>query len=140
MVERFTQTYISALLRVNAILRPGPEYWIRGYDEGFSYCRPCAETKIDELRRFDPTTDYCLDGGWPTESDGLAFCESCHCPLDVLFTEYAVDSELQYFSRYGFRRDSVEDWYSLRCIVDAVGITPDVVGLVAPAEKGQADG
>lgn len=135
MVERFTETYVYALLRVNDRLNPLPEHWIHGYDEGLSYCRTCAQKKIDELRAVDSDSDYLLDGGWPTESDGLAFCESCYCPLHVLFTDYAVDSELQYFSEYGFSRDNIEDWYSLQCIVDAAGITPDVVGLVAPAEK-----
>jgi hypothetical protein len=48
---------------------PKPEHWINGYDEGISFCRPCAEKKIAELKAKAPAEEYTLDGGWRSPSE-----------------------------------------------------------------------
>ena len=53
-----------------------PEHWIYGWDEGLSFCRECAEKKVAELLAVEPDEDYMLDGGWGSEGDSQAFCET----------------------------------------------------------------
>ena len=100
-------------------LETKPEHWIDDYDGGLSYCRDCALTKIAELQSEHSGTDYELDGGWRTEGDSLAFCESCNCPLDNGLTDYGVQQELEHFEAEGFKVDSAADWRSLDELVEA---------------------
>lgn len=137
MVEQHTKTYVYALLRVNDILIPLPEHWIAGDDESLSYCRNCAEQKLAELEAADPDADVMLDGGWPTPSDSLVFCETCDRQLDGQFTDYAAECELGHFAEYGFDRESPYDWYSMGRIVGAIDVTPEVVGILLIAHSGR---
>src|SRR5688572_21417523 len=78
-----------------------PEHWIHGWDEGFSFCRPCGLKKIKELEKEEPTEEYILDGGWIIEGDSEAFCETCERQLDNCFTDYACETAMEYFEADG---------------------------------------
>lgn len=94
-----------------------PEHWIGGSDEGLSYCRPCGEKEIKKLEAKNPGEEYTLDGGYRTEGDGQAFCETCQCYLDNSFTDYACGSELDHFDQYGFDVNSPSDCHSFQNIL-----------------------
>lgn len=64
-----------------------PEHWIHEWDEGFSFCLECAEKKVAELLAAEPDEDYLVDGGWGSEGDSEAFCETCTRALDNAFTD-----------------------------------------------------
>lgn len=97
--------------------RTVPEHWVHGADEGESYCLKCCERVVTRIRkeRSDESDDVCVDGGWRTENDGMRFCcnEKCSRPLDVSFTDYAVESELEHFEANGFNAQDPGDWWSL---------------------------
>ena len=77
------------------------QYWIDNWAEN-GYCRPCAEKKLAEIRAATPDDDDIgLSGGWRTEEDGQRFCDTCGVQLDVSFTDYAVESELEHFELHG---------------------------------------
>lgn len=97
-----------------------PEHWIHDWDESFSFCYDCAAKKVAELKAApeDPNADYMIDGGWGIEGDSMAFCETCHCPLDNSFTDYGCKSELDHFEEYGFELTPA-DCYSLDNILGA---------------------
>lgn len=80
-------------LRANAV----PEHWIGGADQGFGWCRQCAEKEVRRLKKADPTGEYYVDGGWSTEGDSQAFCEGCQRTLDNSFTTYACEAEIDHF-------------------------------------------
>lgn len=94
-----------------------PEHWIGGWDEGFSFCFPCAERKVNELLKEEPNEDYFVDGGWGSTGDSQAFCETCQQPLDNSFTDCACKQELDHFEEYGFDSTNPEDCYSMREIL-----------------------
>lgn len=100
-------------------ISPVPEHWIGGADEGLSYCRPCGEKEIKNLEKKNPGKEYTLDGGYRTEGDGQAFCETCRCHLDNSFTGYGCESELDHFDQYGFDVDNPSDCLSFQNILAA---------------------
>lgn len=102
-----------------------PEHWIHGWDEGFSFCFECAEKKVAELLTAEPAEDYLVDGGWGTEGDSQAFCETCHRALDNSFTECAAEHELDYFEESGFDINSPGDCHSLQEIIYTMGCGDD---------------
>jgi hypothetical protein len=93
------------------------EHWIRGSDEGLSYCPDCVEKKVEELLAEDPEGEYQVDGGWCVEGDSMPSCETCGAPLENSFTNEACDSELDHFELYGFDRKNPADCYSLSNIL-----------------------
>lgn len=95
------------------------EHWINGWDEGFSYCRECAEKEITELQRQHPNEEFSLGGGWGSEGDNEAFCETCHAPLDNSFTDYGAEQAMEHFSEYGFNPTSPCDCYVLLNVLGA---------------------
>ena len=78
------------------------EHWINGYDEGLSFCYPCAQKKVDELRKSDPDGEYCVDGGGGTDGDGTPYCETCGQRLDNTLTEWGCTEEVRHFLMYDF--------------------------------------
>ena len=100
-----------------------PEYWIRGADQGLSYCRACAEKEIKALRKKNPKEDYLLDGGWgDSESDSQRFCERCRVALECLYTRYACEEELEHFAKNGFDSSAPDDCYSLERMLMSWGL------------------
>lgn len=82
-----------------------PLYWIetpkQSSDE--DYCRKCADKKLVEIiaERGGNGTDCFVDGGWSGhEADGPRFCEMCGVALEVSYTDYAVEQELEHFETY----------------------------------------
>lgn len=98
-----------------------PEHWIHGWDEGFSFCRECAEKKVAELLAEEPDGDYLVDGGWATEGDSQAFCETCQRALDNSYTEYAVEQELDHFEGHVFNLNSPDDCHAILECTYALG-------------------
>jgi hypothetical protein len=82
------------------------EYWINGYDEGLSFCYPCAQKKMEELQRSDPGGEYDVDGGFGIEGDGTPYCETCCQRLDNTLTQYGCEAEVDHFLMYGFDPNS----------------------------------
>ena len=98
-----------------------PEHWIHGWDEGLSFCFECAEKKVAELLAAEPDEDYLVDGGWDSEGDSQAFCETCGRALDNSYTEYAVKQELDHFEEYGFDLNSPDDCHAILECTYAIG-------------------
>jgi hypothetical protein len=98
-----------------------PEHWIHGWDEGLSFCFECAEKKVAELLAAEPDGDYLVDGGWGSEGDSEAFCETCERALDNSFTDYAAATVLDYFEESGFDINSPGDCRSLLECTYALG-------------------
>lgn len=98
-----------------------PEHWIHGWDEGLSFCFECAEKKVAELLAAEPDDDYLVDGGWGSEGDSEAFCETCTRALDNSFTDYAAETVLDYFEESGFSIDSPPDCHALLECTYALG-------------------
>lgn len=102
-----------------------PEHWIHGWDEGFSFCFECAEKKVAELLAAEPDAEYMVDGGWRTEGDSQAFCETCQRPLDNSYTEYAVEQELDHFESDEFDLESPDDCHAILECTYAMGCGND---------------
>lgn len=109
------------LAPVSAKYTTKPEHWIHDWDEGLSFCRECAEKKITELLAEEPDADYVLDGGWGSEGDSQAFCETCQCALGNSFTTYACENELAYLEEHGIDVNDPGDCHSFCEIVMAEG-------------------
>jgi hypothetical protein len=98
-----------------------PEHWIHGWDEGLSFCFECAEKTISELLMAEPCEEYIVDGGWRSEGDSEAFCETCGRALDNAFTDYAAATVLDYFEADGFDITSPSDCHALLECTYALG-------------------
>ena len=98
-----------------------PEHWIRGWDEGLSFCFECAKKKVAELLAAEPDEDYLVDGGWGSEGDSQSFCETCGRALDNSYTDYAVEMELDHFEEYGFDINTPEDCHAVLECTYALG-------------------
>jgi hypothetical protein len=98
-----------------------PEHWIHGWDEGLSFCFECAEKKVAELLAAEPGEGYMVDGGWGSEGDSEAFCETCTRALDNSFTDYAAATVLDYFDEDGFDIESPSDCHALLECAYALG-------------------
>lgn len=71
-------------------------YWIIGDDACEYYCLECARKKAP--RDAERGAEGFVDGGWGAdEADGPEFCEGCGEMLDVTYTEYGAESELEHF-------------------------------------------
>jgi hypothetical protein len=105
------------------LLKPGnrfnvvPEHWIHGDDESRSFCEPCCRKEIARLKKLDPKRELILDGGWDTEGDSQAFCETCGRALSNTFTDYCAEAELSHFEENGFDVSSPDDCYSAQRII-----------------------
>lgn len=70
-------------------------YWIDG-PEGQSaelYCQFCVEKEIARLGE-----GYEIDGGWAGgEEDGRRFCDKCGKVLEVCFSGYGMETEIEHF-------------------------------------------
>lgn len=98
-----------------------PEHWIHGWDEGLSFCFECAEKKVAALLKAEPDEDYLVDGGWGSEGDSQAFCETCTRALDNSFTDYAAESEIDYLEENGVDLNDPSDCHSLLECTYALG-------------------
>lgn len=98
-----------------------PEHWIHGWDEGLSFCFECAGKKVAELLAAEPDEDYLVDGGWGSEGDSQAFCETCNRALDNSFTDYAAEQEISYIEENGFDIDDPADCHGLLECTHALG-------------------
>ncbi|MFT3992509.1 MAG: hypothetical protein QM680_14000 [Luteolibacter sp.] len=121
----------------SARVETADEHWIHGWDEGQSFCRECAEKKIEELLAEKPEADICLDGGWGIEGDSLEFCETCSRRLWNSLTQYGCESEVDHFEDNGFDPADDDDCYSMERVVSSEGWGPyeDLPG--SPYEKEQ---
>lgn len=101
------------------------EHWIHGfdddYDESESYCYDCAEKRIAELVKESPGNEYRIGGGYRSEGDSQAFCETCEAPLDNSFTTHAAHQELDHFEEHGLDLGNPCDCYSLLQVIAAEG-------------------
>ena len=102
-----------------------PEHWIHDWDEGLSFCFDCATKKVAELLAEEPEGDYIVDGGWGSEGDSLAFCETCSVALDNSFTDYAAEQEMDHFEEHDFDVTCPEDCHSLSNVIGAIGCGND---------------
>jgi hypothetical protein len=108
-----------------------PMHWIHGSDQGLSFCLNCAEKKVKELRAKatpEQRDEIFVDGGWSTEEDSQQFCDTCHCALECSFTDYAVEEELDHFSKAGVHGPL--DAYSMQNILGA-GVPDELSGKLA---------
>jgi hypothetical protein len=113
---------VEALFNAGAArMTADDEHWIHGHDEGLSYCYECATKKVAELLEKEPSADYCVDGGWRSESDSTPFCESCSKLLDASLTEYGCEAELDQFTTYGFDPKSDDDCRAMSEVINAMG-------------------
>lgn len=81
-------------------------HWVHGAceidgldcDEATDFCHDCCEAKVAEIVAAHPKeaedVGICVDGGWGSESDSAAFCETCGAKLDDSLTEYGADEEI----------------------------------------------
>lgn len=95
-----------------------PHYWLRN-DAGRSFCRKCGEKKVRQINKDCREKNENLDGGWDTEEDGPAFCETCGVMLDCTYTDHAVRDEIDHFSEYGIT--SPADAHSLETALHVHG-------------------
>lgn len=98
-----------------------PEHWIHGWDEGLSFCFDCATKKVAELLEEEPDGGYLVDGGWGSEGDSEASCETCQAALDNSFTTDAAEQALDYFEEHGFDETDPGDCYVLTKTIAAEG-------------------
>jgi hypothetical protein len=110
----------------SANIKIKPEYWAHGGDEGFSYCYECCEKEVIRLQKLDPENkdDYCVDGGWGTEGDSIAYCETCGHLLENSLTDCGAEDEVRHFLGYGFDPKSENDCHSMGLVIDARGWEP----------------
>lgn len=101
------------------------EYWITSdsdhIDAAESWCYECAEKEIARLKAAHPGDEFILDGGWGSESDGQAFCESCGKILENSFTDYACEEEIAHFLKYGFDPMCSMDCFYMDKVIGARG-------------------
>ena len=95
-----------------------PHYWLRN-DAGRSFCRKCGEKKVRQINKDCREKNENLDGGWDTEEDGPAFCDTCGVILDCTYTDHAVRDEIDHFSEYGIT--SPADAHSLETALHVHG-------------------
>ena len=95
-----------------------PHYWLRN-DAGRSFCRKCGEKKVRQINKDCREKNENLDGGWDTEEDGPAFCDTCGVMLDCTYTDHAVRDEIDHFSEYGIT--SPADAHSLETALHVHG-------------------
>ena len=98
-----------------------PEHWINGADEGISYCYECAGKEVERLTKENPGDEYFIDGGWGTEGDSQAYCETCGHILDNSFTQCACRGEVDHFLEYGFDINSDVDRLSMSKVIMSAG-------------------
>ena len=115
----------SLIFPVAARHEVAPAHWVGRGDEGLSYCRECCEAEVARILAEKPDSGVMVDGGWVGESDGCEFCEICGKALDVSFTTYACESELDHFEEYGFDLSSPSDCWSMERILGSVGFLDD---------------
>lgn len=121
-VEQFASDRVLDLISACADqYETEPEHWIHGWDEGLSFCYECAEKKVAELLKEEPKADYLVDGGWGSEGDSQAFCETCHTALANSFTTFAAEQDLDHFEAVGFNIKSPDDCYALTQVIYAIG-------------------
>lgn len=78
-------------------------YWVAFADsEGDHYCLDCCEEEVEKINKEyvskGEEPDAIVDGGWGgIDKDGTTFCYSCNVRLDVSYTQYAVESEVDHF-------------------------------------------
>ncbi|MEA1885069.1 MAG: hypothetical protein U9N62_11205 [Thermotogota bacterium] len=103
-----------------------PEHWAHGGDEGLSYCLKCCKKEVAQLRKEDPENkdDYYVDGGWGTEGDSIAFCETCEALLDNSLTDYGSEEEVRHFLEHGFDVNNEYDCYSMTRVICGHGWRP----------------
>jgi len=101
-----------------------PEHWIGGADEGLSYCYKCAKKEVAKLLKKEPDAEYCVDGGWGSDSDGTPFCEICQKLLRASLTQYGCSSEVAHFTENGFNAQSDMDCYCMERVISSSGWRP----------------
>lgn len=128
-----TPRMIESLVRRRSrgAIEPAPAHWIHGAneipgsatDDGDDWCRRCAEKKVHEILTANPEraefVGLCVDGGWSTENDHLAYCVACGAKLDCDPTDHCVDTELEHFEIYA--PDGAEDWDAIRRVIFTLG-------------------
>jgi hypothetical protein len=78
-------------------------YWVAFADsEGDHYCYDCCEEEVDKINKESVAKgeepEAQVDGGWGgIDEDGTTFCYGCNVRLDVSYTQYAVESEVDHF-------------------------------------------
>lgn len=112
----------DALLPLASTCAAVKPHWVRTPKEDLGdYCRGCGRAVTRHLRRRERNrslrSEYILDGGWRTESDGPRYCEGCGVKLDFALTDYGVTSELEHFAHYGVRPGSTDD---ARCLLEVL--------------------
>lgn len=79
-------------------------HWVHGDDEAQDWCHSCCTFKVRHLRRRNKKNrdDYSVDGGYGSESDGVAVCAGCGELLAYSLSDSGVREELWHFLIYGF--------------------------------------
>lgn len=95
---------------------PEPACWIDGGDEGFEYCRECAEVKAAE------NEEWAAWGGYLTHYDTPPYCETCGKFLDYELTGEGVNQAIYHFLNYDFMLNT-ETAYELITMIDCADET-----------------
>lgn len=123
MAKQYTSDQLDDMIQeVAAQQDTPPEYWIRFYDEGFSYCYDCAVKKVNELLAKDPHGRYALDGGFDAESDYFALCEVCEIPLYNSITGYCAEEYIQGSIEHGLNFASPYDCYCMSLALNCLDL------------------
>lgn len=96
-----------------------PEHWVHEWDEGLSFCPICCQKKVEELLAKEPDAEYMVDGGWGTDGDSIAFCETCGKMLSNSLTDYGAQQELEHVLEHGCNLSSPDDCY---CLLSAIEV------------------
>lgn len=85
------------------------------------YCYECAQKKVDELlAKHKDLEGAPLSKVW-SDRDSTPYCETCGCDLDVPFTNYGIEQEIEHFEQYWFEAlDHPTEWAALGKVLDAL--------------------
>ena len=95
------------------------EYWVHGYDQGFSYCLKCAEKKCTELKKENPCENIYVDGAGQMEHSCIPYCIGCNCLLDGSLLIYGCRDKVNHFLENGFDKDDENDCYSMLQVLNS---------------------
>lgn len=99
-----------------------PEHWFNEGEPSFSYCYDCALVEKDRLNDANFSHDEIrIDGGWGSEGDGPAFCETCGRRMENSLTTEGCKMELDHYHREGFDVSSDQARYDMFEVISSMG-------------------
>ncbi|MCO8261534.1 hypothetical protein NC656_08245 [Pseudomonas asiatica] len=121
------------ILNVHASTLDVPHpHWIGGKDadQGPSYCRSCAEAKVEARE-----AEY-VDGGWQQDNDGCCHCDTCGRLLEYNLTDYGAAEELEhYLANPPPVPISPEDAFHIAKMLEHDERNPDAVAIAVAAAE-----